>query len=43
VSHNWGYVIVGYVLAAGALGGYFASVRQRARRIRRSLSDDERA
>jgi hypothetical protein len=42
VSHNWGYVITGYVLTAATLGGYFAWLRVRTRRLRRALPDDAR-
>lgn len=37
---NWNFVIAGYAIAAGTLGAYFAWIRVRTRRIRRSLSDE---
>jgi hypothetical protein len=40
MSSNWGYVIAGYTISAATLGGYFAWVRVRTRRLRRSLGED---
>jgi hypothetical protein len=43
VSDNWGYVIAGYAIAAGTLTAYAVWLRQRIRRLRRTLPDDDRA
>jgi len=43
MSSNWGYVIAGYAITAGTLGAYAIWLRQRIRRLRRSLPDDDRA
>jgi hypothetical protein len=43
VSHNWSYVIAGYSITTVTLGAYFVRVRQRARRIRRALTDNDRS
>jgi len=42
VSHNWSFVIAGYSITAVALGGYFTWVKQRSRRLRRTLGDERR-
>ncbi len=42
MSHNWSYVIAGYSITTTVLVGYFASVRLRMRRVRRSLPDEPR-
>ena len=43
VSHNWGYVGAGYAITAVTLVAYATWIKQRARRLRRSLRDDDRA
>ncbi len=43
MSTNWGYVVAGYTIVGGALGAYAVWVRQRIRRLQRSLSDDDHA
>ena len=43
MSDNWGYVAAGYAIVATALGMYALWVRQRIRRLQRSLPDDDRA
>ncbi len=40
MSSNWNYVAAGYALTAGALVTYFAWVKLRIRKVRRSLPDD---
>ena len=40
MSHNWNFVAAGYLITAGTLTSYFAWVKLRTRRIRRTLSDD---
>jgi len=40
MSSNWGYVIAGYSLTTVALATYLAWIRQRTRRLRRTLADD---
>ena len=42
MSHNWSFVIAGYSITAVTLGGYFAWMRVRTRRLRRSLPDENR-
>jgi hypothetical protein len=42
MSHNWGFVVAGYAITAVGLAGYFAWVRGRARRLRRTLGDERR-
>ena len=41
MSQNWHYVIVGYAITAVALGGYFAWIKGRTRKLRRSLRDED--
>jgi hypothetical protein len=43
MNDNWGYVIAGYSIAAGALTAYVVWLRQRIRGLRRSLRGDEPA
>ncbi len=43
MTDNWGYVVAGYAIVGGALGAYAVWLRQRIRRLRRSLPDDDRA
>ncbi len=43
MNDNWGYVIAGYAIVGSALGVYAVWVRQRIRRLQRSLPDDDRA
>jgi hypothetical protein len=40
---NWNFVAAGYALATVTLVSYATSIKLRARRLRRSLGDDERA
>jgi len=40
-SHNWSFVIAGYSITTVTLVGYWAWIRRRTRRIRRSLPDDD--
>ena len=42
MSHNWSFVIAGYSITAVALGGYFVWIKQRTRRLRRTLRDENR-
>ncbi|HEV7525743.1 MAG TPA: hypothetical protein VGP92_12310 [Acidimicrobiia bacterium] len=42
MSHNWGYVIVGYSITAVSLGGYFTWIRLRSRKLRRAIEDETR-
>ena len=42
MSDNWGFVVAGYAIAGGALGAYTVWVRQRIRRLQRSLPDGDR-
>jgi hypothetical protein len=39
-SSNWNYVIVGYAVTAATFIVYTVWLKRRARRLRRSLSDD---
>ncbi len=41
MSNNWHYVIAGYTIAAVALVGYFAWIKGRTRKLRRSLRDED--
>ena len=43
MNANWGYVVAGYTIVGGALGAYAIWVRQRIRRLQRSLPDDDPA
>jgi hypothetical protein len=43
MNANWGYVVAGYTIVGGALGAYVIWVRQRIRRLQRSLPDDDPA
>jgi hypothetical protein len=40
LSSNWGYVAAGYGISAAVLAGYAVWLRQRMRRIRRTLAED---
>jgi len=37
---NWGFVAAGYLVTAGALGGYAAWLGARLRRARRAAAED---
>ncbi len=41
MSNNWNYVIGGYAITTAVLAGYFAWIKGRARRLRRSLRDED--
>jgi hypothetical protein len=41
MSNNWNFVIAGYVIAAVTLVGYFAWIKGRTRKLRRSLRDED--
>ena len=40
MASNWNFVAAGYAIAAAALVSYFAWIKLRTRRIKRTLSDD---
>ncbi len=40
-AQNWNYVAAGYVIVAATLGGYFAWVRVRTRRLQRTLDEPD--
>jgi hypothetical protein len=42
MSNNWSFVIAGYSITAVALGGYLTFVKQKSRRLRRTLRDERR-
>jgi hypothetical protein len=42
MSHNWGFVIAGYSITAVVFLSYAVWIRQKARRLRRSLPDENR-
>ncbi len=42
MSHNWSYVIAGYLITTFAIVGYLVWIKQRSRQLRRTLSDENR-
>jgi len=41
VSNNWNFVIAGYAIATVTLVGYFAWIKRRTRKLRRSMRDED--